>query len=101
MGHWDQRAWSGLAHVRRGAESDFAPLSAFAAVPTGNCPESIATLLTAVAYSPPVRVEYGLTEMGRELEPALSELKSWARRWLDAPDKARAGRRGRTPAETR
>ena len=54
-----------------------------------------------VVPGPPVRVEYGLTEMGRELEPALSELKSWARRWLDAPDKARAGRRGRTPAETR
>jgi DNA-binding HxlR family transcriptional regulator len=34
---------------------------------------------------PPVRVEYGLTEMGRELEPALSELKAWARRWLAVP----------------
>jgi DNA-binding HxlR family transcriptional regulator len=30
----------------------------------------------------PVRVEYELTAMGRELEPALSELKRWARRWL-------------------
>jgi DNA-binding HxlR family transcriptional regulator len=27
-------------------------------------------------------VEYELTSMGRELEPALSELKRWARRWL-------------------
>jgi DNA-binding HxlR family transcriptional regulator len=52
-----------------------------------------------VVPGPPVRVEYGLTEMGRELEPALSELKAWARRWLDAPDRARA--RGRTPAATR
>jgi DNA-binding HxlR family transcriptional regulator len=34
---------------------------------------------------PPVRVEYGLTEMGRELEPALVELKSWARRWMQQP----------------
>ena len=31
---------------------------------------------------PPVRVEYSLTDMGRALAPALSELKSWARRWL-------------------
>jgi DNA-binding HxlR family transcriptional regulator len=38
----------------------------------------------------PVRVEYGLTEMGRELEPALSELKRWARRWLRERERARA-----------
>ena len=31
----------------------------------------------------PARVEYALTEMGRELAPALSELQAWARRWLD------------------
>jgi DNA-binding HxlR family transcriptional regulator len=31
---------------------------------------------------PPVRVEYALSEMGRELEPALSELQHWAKRWL-------------------
>jgi DNA-binding HxlR family transcriptional regulator len=31
---------------------------------------------------PPVRVEYSLSRMGRELEPALSELQRWARRWL-------------------
>ena len=42
-----------------------------------------------VISGPPVRVEYALTDMGRELEPALSELKSWGRRWLcaDAPSK--------------
>jgi DNA-binding HxlR family transcriptional regulator len=38
----------------------------------------------------PVRVEYGLTEMGRELEPALGELKRWARRWLREREQARA-----------
>ena len=32
---------------------------------------------------PPIRVEYSLSEMGRELEPALSELQRWARRWLN------------------
>ena len=31
---------------------------------------------------PPVRVEYSLSEMGRELGPALNELQDWARRWL-------------------
>lgn len=30
----------------------------------------------------PVRVEYELSEMGRELGPALGELKAWAHRWL-------------------
>ena len=29
----------------------------------------------------PVRVTYSLTEAGAELRPAISELKSWARRW--------------------
>ena len=30
----------------------------------------------------PARVEYELTEMGRELAPAVRELERWARRWL-------------------
>jgi DNA-binding HxlR family transcriptional regulator len=30
----------------------------------------------------PARVEYALTEMGRELAPTLGELKSWSDRWL-------------------
>ena len=30
----------------------------------------------------PVRVEYELTEMGRDLAPAVRELERWARRWL-------------------
>ncbi len=38
-----------------------------------------------VHSGPPVRVEYGLTPMGRELEPALAELKTWAQRWLHDP----------------
>jgi len=29
----------------------------------------------------PVRVSYSLTEKGVELEPAIRELKQWARRW--------------------
>jgi DNA-binding HxlR family transcriptional regulator len=34
---------------------------------------------------PPLRVEYSLSRMGRELEPALSELQRWASRWLRQP----------------
>jgi DNA-binding HxlR family transcriptional regulator len=36
-----------------------------------------------VTAGSPVRVEYELTERGRELAPALGELKRWADRWLD------------------
>src|SRR3954453_10314313 len=35
-----------------------------------------------VIDDPPVRVEYGLTQKGRALEPALRSLKGWARNWL-------------------
>ena len=35
-----------------------------------------------VISGPPLRVEYKLSQMGRELEPALSELERWANRWL-------------------
>jgi DNA-binding HxlR family transcriptional regulator len=36
-----------------------------------------------VSATSPVRVEYELTERGRELDSALAELKRWADRWLD------------------
>jgi DNA-binding HxlR family transcriptional regulator len=32
----------------------------------------------------PVRVTYSLTEAGQQLDPVLSELTSWARRWKKA-----------------
>ncbi len=35
-----------------------------------------------VISGPPLRVEYELSQMGRDLEPALSELHRWANRWL-------------------
>ena len=35
-----------------------------------------------VIAGPPLRVQYELSEMGHELEPALAEIQSWARRWL-------------------
>jgi DNA-binding HxlR family transcriptional regulator len=40
---------------------------------------------------PPVKVVYELTDMGRSLEPALQELKSWARRWLRENERSPAG----------
>ena len=36
-----------------------------------------------VHAGPPVRVEYSLSEMGRELGPTLNELQEWAQRWLN------------------
>jgi DNA-binding HxlR family transcriptional regulator len=34
----------------------------------------------------PVRVGYGLTEAGRELEPVLEGLVDWAHRWVQPGD---------------
>ena len=45
-----------------------------------------------VSPGPPVRVQYALTPMGRELEPALAQLKTWGRRWLAAQAHAGASR---------
>jgi DNA-binding HxlR family transcriptional regulator len=39
-------------------------------------------VVRSVISGPPLRVEYELSQMGRELEPALSELQRWANRWL-------------------
>lgn len=38
----------------------------------------------AVRPGVPVRVSYSLTAKGTALKPAISELRSWARRWHDA-----------------
>jgi len=43
-----------------------------------------------VMPGPPLRVEYQLSRMGRELEPALSELQRWAHRWLKQREPAKA-----------
>jgi DNA-binding HxlR family transcriptional regulator len=44
--------------------------------------ESRGMVERTVISGPPLRVQYELSKMGRELEPALSELQSWAQRWL-------------------
>jgi DNA-binding HxlR family transcriptional regulator len=36
-----------------------------------------------VSAGTPVKVSYELTEQGRQLAPALAELKVWADRWLE------------------
>ena len=35
-----------------------------------------------VISGPPLRVEYELSKMGHDLEPALAAIGNWARRWL-------------------
>ncbi|HEY2259090.1 MAG TPA: helix-turn-helix domain-containing protein [Solirubrobacteraceae bacterium] len=44
--------------------------------------ESRGIVERTVIAGPPLRVQYELSRMGRELEPALAEIQSWARRWL-------------------
>jgi len=34
----------------------------------------------------PVRIEYSLTEKGRDLEATLREIQKWAEKWVDPPD---------------
>jgi DNA-binding HxlR family transcriptional regulator len=47
--------------------------------------ESRGIVVRHVSAETPVKVCYELTEKGRELAPALGELKTWADRWLSAP----------------
>jgi DNA-binding HxlR family transcriptional regulator len=44
--------------------------------------ESRGMVERTVISGPPLQVQYKLSKMGHELEPALSELQNWARRWL-------------------
>ncbi len=44
--------------------------------------ESRGIVQRRVIPGPPLRVEYELSRMGQELEPALAELQQWANRWL-------------------
>jgi DNA-binding HxlR family transcriptional regulator len=46
-----------------------------------------------VISGPPLRVEYSLSQMGQELEPALAELQRWANRWLAERSERRASAR--------
>jgi DNA-binding HxlR family transcriptional regulator len=46
--------------------------------------ESESIVERQVLSGSPVRVEYTLTQKGRALEPAIGELRVWARQWLRA-----------------
>lgn len=46
----------------------------------------VARTVTPPPPAPPTRVEYALTPMGRELEPTLEALESWAQRWFPGCD---------------
>lgn len=42
-----------------------------------------AGLVERIVYpGPPVKVEYSLTEMGRDLEELIEEMRSWGSKWL-------------------
>ncbi len=44
--------------------------------------EARGLVVRTVLAERPLRVEYALSEMGRELAPALDALEAWAQRWL-------------------
>jgi len=46
--------------------------------------ESAGLVERRVYSETPVRIEYGLTQKGRDLERALSEVERWAHRWIPA-----------------
>jgi DNA-binding HxlR family transcriptional regulator len=46
--------------------------------------ESRGLVTRTVVPGPPLRVRYELSEMGRELGPALVEIEAWAQRWLSS-----------------
>ncbi len=52
--------------------------------------ESRGVVQRIVHSGPPVRVEYALTDMGRDLQDAVGELRAWAQRWLPTPITAEA-----------
>ena len=52
-----------------------------------------------VIPDPPIRVEYELTQKGKELQRSLEAIGHWAERWITAEDMADAPKRARaTPA---
>ena len=61
--------------------------------------ESRGVVERRVLDGPPTRVEYSLSRMGRELEPALTELQRWAGRWLSSGADASPASRGTEQAK--
>ena len=66
--------------------------------------EEAGLIVRRVVPSSPVRVEYELTESGRELEPIFETVIAWSHRWIPLPkgdnDKDSHERRGTSKAST-
>jgi DNA-binding HxlR family transcriptional regulator len=59
--------------------------------------ESEELLTRKVVPESPVRVEYELTEKGRSLESSLTEIGTWAERWISLEDDSESGAAGTEP----
>lgn len=53
-------------------------------------------LVRSVLPDSPVRVEYELTEKGRQLQDALDEISAWAERWILLDERATRSTESRT-----
>lgn len=47
--------------------------------------EAAGIVTRTVTPTTPVRIDYGLSERGRDLSGVMDELGAWAERWADAP----------------
>jgi DNA-binding HxlR family transcriptional regulator len=47
--------------------------------------EAAGIVTRTVTPATPVRIEYGLTDQGRDLSGVLEELRTWAERWAATP----------------
>ena len=65
--------------------------------------EHEAIVVRTVLPDPPIRVEYALTDKGRELQTSLLAVARWAERWVEVgpSDASRATRRQSRPVPTR
>ena|SRR6266542_2115373 len=45
--------------------------------------EAVGIVVRRVLPGPPVGVEYGLSEAGRDLDKAMDAIAAWARRWIE------------------
>ena len=65
--------------------------------------EAEGIIVRYVIPEPPIRVEYELTQKGKELQKSLEAIGHWAERWISADDvpQTTAPRRGRAAAPPR
>jgi DNA-binding HxlR family transcriptional regulator len=63
--------------------------------------EREAIVIRTVIPASPIRVEYELSEKGRELQASLSSIARWAERWLPETDAPMSAARSRAAAPAR